>query len=66
MTRRELQHMSASEQVPTTRTTRHDVVTGTRPFEFRVDEEHPRNDDALAPVVLPLYSQVSRAGVGAC
>lgn len=66
MTRRELQRMSASEQVPTTRTTRHDVLTGTRHSDFSVDQEHPKNDDALAPVVLPLHSQASCTGVGVC
>ena len=66
MTRRELQLMSASGQVPTTRTTRHDVLTGTRYSDFSVDDEHPKNDDALAPVVLLLHSLVSRVGVGVC
>ena len=52
MTRRERKRMSASEQVPTTRTTRHDVPTGTCHSELRVDNQHPKNDDAPAGMLV--------------
>jgi hypothetical protein len=65
-TRSRPQHARSSDEVPTTRATRLDVISGTRHSDFRVAQEHPRNDDALAPVVLPLRSPSSRPGVRAC
>ena len=58
---------SGDHDLPTTRTTQQDVVVDAHlPGNDRNDEDQPRNDDALAPVVPRHDARIGRAGVGPC
>ena len=63
----QLMNETDGDDLPTTRTAQHDVfVDAHLPGNDSNDEDQPRNDDALAPVVPRRYSRIGQVGVGPC